>query len=334
MHGVLSCPGGRRDGCAARGWSIALALAVACATAGPAEATFPGRNGKIVYNWIDAQKDMGSYTSIRTVDPRSARMRSVRDCADLGTYTECQILAPRISPDGTRIAFASVQYTFSSPGQGGLRHPGVATMAADGSQHQVLVGAYDYWWVAWSPAGDRLLLERTVGPPGGSAPSALFLASADGTELGQAVPEPSRRPDWSSRGQIAFERADESCPFHCPNIFLMRLGGVPRQLTYRGGSSPSWSPNGRKVAFVRRNDIYLVRRSGRGLRRLTHRGGYAPAWSPDGRWIAFIRGGDLYIVRTDGRRLRRLVDEVGPDETYGLGPQVESLDWQALPRRR
>jgi TolB protein len=115
---------------------------------------------------------------------------------------------------------------------------------------------------------------------------------------------------------------------------LMRLGGVPRQLTYRGGSSPSWSPNGRKVAFVRRNDIYLVRRSGRGLRRLTHRGGYAPAWSPDGRWIAFIRGGDLYIVRTDGRRLRRLVDEVGPDETYGLGPQVESLDWQALPRRR
>jgi TolB protein len=333
MEAVLSCLGGRR-GRRVAGWSIALALAVACATADPAEATFPGRNGKIVYGWIDAQKDLGSRTSIRTVDPRSSEVRSLRDCADLGTHADCQMLAPHTSPDGTRIAFVSVHYTFLPPGQGVQRHPGVATMAADGSQHEVHVGAYDYWWVAWSPAGDRLLLERTVGSPGGSAPSAVFLASPDGTELGQAAPESSRRPDWSSRGQIAFERADQNCPLQCNNIFLMRLGGAPRQLTYRGGTSPSWSPSGRKLAFVRRNEIYVIGRSGRGLRRLTHRGGYAPAWSPDGGWIAFIRDGDVYIVRTNGRRLRRLVDEVGPDETYGLGRQVESLDWQALPRRR
>jgi hypothetical protein len=30
---------------------------------------------------------------------------------------------------------------------------------------------------------------------------------------------------------------------------------------------------------------------------------------------------------------RRLVDEIGPDEVYGLGPQANSVDWQALPRR-
>jgi hypothetical protein len=38
------------------------------------------------------------------------------------------------------------------------------------------------------------------------------------------------------------------------------------------------------------------------------------------------------VVRTNGRGLRRLVDELGPDEAYGLGPQVESLDWQPRPR--
>jgi len=95
------------------------------------------------------------------------------------------------------------------------------------------------------------------------------------------------------------------------------------------------------LAFVRlgrsrrdddRGDVYLVRRDGSGLRRLTRRGGYSPAWSPDGRWIAFIRAGDLYVVRTTGGHLRRLVDELGPDETYGLGPQVLSVDWQARPR--
>ena len=122
---------------------------------------------------------------------------------------------------------------------------------------------------------------------------------------------------------------------------MTRLGGTPRRLTHRGGLSPSWSPHGTKLAFVRlsrseprgddRGDVYLVRRDGSGLRRLTRRGGYSPAWSPDGRWIAFIRDGDLYLVRTTGRRPRRLVDELGPDG-YGLGPQVTSVDWQALPR--
>jgi WD40-like Beta Propeller Repeat len=76
---------------------------------------------------------------------------------------------------------------------------------------------------------------------------------------------------------------------------VTRLGGKPRRLTYRGGSSPSWSPHGTKLAFVRarsrrgvvRRDIYVVRRDGRGLGRLTRRGGDSPSWSPDGRWIAF-----------------------------------------------
>jgi hypothetical protein len=336
-----SCPGGRRvDSRVARGWLLAMAFAALCAAAGPAWATFPGRNGEIVYGWIDAQKDMGSSSSIRTVDPRSGRMSVLRTCHDLGTQADCAIGGPRYSPDGMRIAFTSVQYTFLPPGQGVQRHPGVGTMASDGSQHEAHVGPYDYYWLAWSPAGDRFLLERRAGPPGGSGESSIFLASPDGTELGQATPEPARRPDWSSRGQIAFERADPNCqPFRCPNIFVTRLGGAPRRVTYRGGFAPSWSPDGRKLAFVRQNsrngqpDIYLVRRNGRGLRRLTYRGGYRPAWSPDGKRIAFIRDGDIYVVRTDGRRLRRLVDEVGPDETYGLGRQVDSLDWQALPRR-
>lgn len=132
-------------------------------------------------------------------------------------------------------------------------------------------------------------------------------------------------------------RRDLNCLSQCPNVFVTRLGGTPRQLTYRGGQSPSWSPHGTKLAFVRQSrnglDVYLVGRDGRGLRRLTLRGGYSPAWSPDGKWIAFIRDNDLYVVRTNGRGLQRLVNAPYVDEVYGLGPQVTSIDWQALPRR-
>lgn len=52
------------------------------------------------------------------------------------------------------------------------------------------------------------------------------------------------------------------------------------------GGEPVWAPNGRKVAFRKGIDIYVVKVDGTGLRRLTHGAclGYAyPSWSPDGK---------------------------------------------------
>ena len=117
----------------------------------------------------------------------------------------------------------------------------------------------------------------------------------------------------------------------CEDIFITRLGGTPRRLTHRGGSSPSWSPHGYNLAFVRRDNVYIVRRNGRGLHRVTRRGASNPAWSPDGRWIAFIRNGDLYVIRPNGEDRRRVVH--GAVTALGEGPQVQSVDWQALPSR-
>jgi Tol biopolymer transport system component len=108
---------------------------------------------------------------------------------------------------------------------------------------------------------------------------------------------------------------------------------MPRRLTYRGGSSPSWSPHGTQLAFVRANrtgraGIYLVRRDGSDLRRLTTGGD--PAWSPDGKWIAFVRYRDLHVIRNNGQRLRRIVDS----PYNGLDcPCVGTIDWQPVRRR-
>jgi TolB protein len=327
----------------ARGWISVAVLVILSAAAGPAWASFPGRNGEIVYGWTSANKYVGSPTSIRTVDPRSGQMRVLRDCPlrtdrHPANYPDCQVSAPRYSPDGLRIAFTSMQFIYPPPSEAWQQRPAVGTMASDGSGLEEHAASSTYYRLAWSPASDRLLLQRELAVPDYSKPSAIFVASLDGSEMSQATPEWTQAPDWSSTGRIAFVRTDPDCSFGCPDIFITRLGGTPRRLTYRGGLSPSWSPHGTKLAFVRQlrsgqADVYLVGREGRGLRRLTYRGGYSPAWSPDGKRIAFIRDGDIYIVRTNGRGLRRLVDEIGPDETYGLGPQVESLDWQPVARR-
>lgn len=319
----------------ARGW-ISIAGALVLGTfAATAEASFPGENGAIGYAWSGPHLYRGSpprSSSIRAVDPRSGHIRILRDCPPgIDTpsgFPNCFVGTPRYSPDGLRIAFSIVQVAYP-PGEPWEYRPGLAVMAADGTPLADQATANSYARIAWSPAGDQFLLQRWLAPSG--SPNAIFLASPDGTELSQVTPAWTQGQDWSSTGEIAFGRyLDPGCVPVCEDIFVTRLGGTSRRLTYRGGSSPSWSPHGRKLAFVRygryHRDVYLVGRDGQGLRRLTRRGGYGPSWSPDGKWIAFLRRGDLYVVRSSGRGLRRLVDGSGDE----YGPAVGSLDWQAL----
>jgi Tol biopolymer transport system component len=300
-----------------------------CAAAGSASASFPGRNGAIAYLWLgeSAYRAGPTATSIRTVDPRTGRVRVLQDCplrsGALGTYTDCLVRAPSYAPHGSRLAFP---ITRNTPTPQGLRsEPALATMAPDGTSFEEHGTQHDYLGVSWSPAGDRLLLEPF--PEGSPAGNAILLASLDGTELRQVTR--GQGADWSSRGQIAFDRYQApGCVAVCVDVFITRLDGTPRRLTRRRGSSPSWSPHGTKLAFVRRGNIYIVRRNGGPLRRVTRRGGSNPAWSPDGGWIAFIRNGDLHVIRPNGEDRRRLVDGMVEPE-FGEGPQVISADWQA-----
>ena len=334
---------------------LVVVLAVLATTGGSAWAAFSGRNGKIVYGWNagSAYRAGPVATSIRTVDPRTGRVRVLRDCAFLpGGITDCTVWGPRYSPDGLRIAFPTIRIQLPIPDwiRPWQYWPGFGTMASDGAGFQEPAAGNTYSSLAWSPAGNQLLLQRVLTapdsfrPPDFSKPSAIFLAALDGTELSQVTAGGTSTPDWSMAGEIAFTRSRNNppCPV-CSDIYVVRLGGTPRRLTYRAASSPSWSPHGTKLAFVRedhsransvRKDIYIVGRDGHGLRRLTRRSGYAPAWSPNGKWIAFIRANDLYVVRAAGGGLRRLVNAPTRDPLDPRGGFVTSVDWQPLPRPR
>jgi hypothetical protein len=325
-----------------RGWTFAVVSVAFWAGAGPAWASFPGRNGKIAYAWIgeSAFRAGPTNTSIRSVDPRTRLVRVLRDCPlrrdAAPVYTDCTVTSPTYAPDGSSLTYPITRITPDFTGQPWRFEPGLGTMAPDGTSVEEHATEHGYFSVTWSPAGDQLLLEREHPEPGYPDGHAIFLASADRTESTQVTSAWTQAPDWSSRGEIAFGRYGKAaCLPMCEDIFITRLGGTPRRLTYRGGYGPSWSPHGTKLAFARRRhgqvNIYVIRRTGRGLRQITRRGGYAPAWSPDGRWIAFIRNGDVHVIRTSGRDRRRLV-KTGVTE-LGEGPQAASLDWQALTPR-
>ena len=103
-------------------------------------------------------------------------------------------------------------------------------------------------------------------------------------------------------------------------------GSVTRQLTISGGmdAKPAWSPDGRRIAFVRRNqnsigDVYLMDADGSNVVRRAPGfkspyegdsfGFRSPAWSPDGRMLAVDHGDciyncDIYLLRADDDGMR------------------------------
>lgn len=79
--------------------------------------------------------------------------------------------------------------------------------------------------------------------------------------------------------------------------------------------SPTWSPDGRALAFysnrvsIQRSDIYTLAIDGGSPVRLTFNGqnNWLPSWSPDGEHIAFvINYGGINLMNADGSGLRAL----------------------------
>lgn len=102
----------------------------------------------------------------------------------------------------------------------------------------------------------------------------------------------------NSGGVIAFERV--GCRYDDPGetcfsgIWSVNVdGGAARLLSRKPageGASPSWSPNGRRIAFEDVCDIWSMRADGSDQRLLAPAGGRCygePAWSPRGTKIAY-----------------------------------------------
>ena len=98
-------------------------------------------------------------------------------------------------------------------------------------------------------------------------------------------------------------------------IYTMNADGSGRALIRRGlVSQPSWSADGRRIAFKDRAGIAVMNAAGGQAQTITRPPGTmfdeAPAWSPDGTRLAFTRHlgrlSDLYVVDVRTRAVRQL----------------------------
>jgi TolB protein len=155
----------------------------------------------------------------------------------------------------------------------------------------------------------------------------LYVANADGSGLRQLTNDPPvihSSARWNPRTgrDIAFISNRSGSP----QIYAVDVDGSNlRRLLDKGGfaDSPSWSPDGRYIAFTwrppsaSRFDIYVMDAATQQIIQLTDGPGdnESPSWSPDGRHIAFqsSRSGrfEVYLMHIDGTGVKQVTTAGG-----------------------
>lgn len=161
----------------------------------------------------------------------------------------------------------------------------------------------------------------------------LDVIDGDGSGLRRLAHISGRAPVWSPDGRkLVFgkqpRRRGEACrpAGLCKDeIYVINADGTGLQRLTRNASvdgHPTWSPDGRRIAFTRDRDeftanIYVMNADGSGQRRLTQELTRRPwvevAWSPDWKEIAFVDSGalgalDIFVINADGSGLRNVTN--------------------------
>jgi TolB protein len=219
-------------------------------------------------------------------------------------------LSPRISPDGSRLAFSS------------LTKSGWDILIYSMDLNRLLsfprFGGTNLS-PAWSADGTKLAFSSSR-----SGDPEIYVVDQSGANLKRltSFKMPDVSPVWNPKtgAQIAWV----SGRTELPQIYTMESDGTNVQrMTDQGYAvSPAWSPNGQFLTFswIRHygpgapgsEDLYIMDIASKQWVQLTHDGGRNdfPSWSPDGRHIVFqsTRSGSLQIwsMLADGTNPKQL----------------------------
>ena len=111
-------------------------------------------------------------------------------------------------------------------------------------------------------------------------------------------------------------------------MLMPLLGGAVRPFLGEGDVTPSWSPDGSRLAYFNNKEhggdpVFVAERMGADARLLLppEKGvlhNHNPVWSPDGKWIYFVRGVeptshmDVWRIRTTGGKPERMTSQPSP----------------------
>jgi len=286
----------------------------------PSQATFRGKNGRIVY-----AARAGKFEQLFTVRSDGSGRRQVTRFSDSAGGS-----LSHWSPDGSRIVFTR-RWDPDGPNE----REKIYVANADGSNLQPIdLPGVEPIQPTWFPDGRRILFLDLASTP------TFKIVNADGTGLTNAGMPPfgDSACVFGDGKRVAVLRPRTPGDDEVLAIFVIRLDTrSARRITPWGSYTETidCSPDGTVVVFAkpafgppRSANVFTIRTDGTGLRQLTHSSGGSVnnnpnSWSPDGKKIVFTRnpgGGNdrvLFVMNADGSRVRQLTRGVAHFANWG-----------------
>ncbi|MBE0680257.1 MAG: PD40 domain-containing protein [Bacteroidales bacterium] len=209
--------------------------------------------------------------------------------------------AVRLSPDGKTLAHVADKKLWITPltGNVGPDFPGKPVQLNTGDVEVEWTGlawSGDGKWIAFNdmgskdkPEAEKLNQGIFVIPSGGGKPKKVIENYRDTRVVNYRI---SLSPDGKTLAHTSVENNEQ-------HIYLTQVdGGLPKRLVEMQARGPSFSPDGKMIAFVQDKDLgrgegelglWIVAANGGTPLFLADAGKAAsPVWSPDGSMIAFI----------------------------------------------
>jgi Tol biopolymer transport system component len=231
------------------------------------------------------RQDFGG-SDLYLMDPAGTRPRLLRSHPESGASFE----TPSWTADGQAV-LATLRQPIGPVTQPTGESVAIVRCALDGSPPSVLVK--DALEPATSPDGKYLVYTAV---DANSQPAGLRIADAPGDDP---------RPLLAGQG-FAYIRSPNFSPDGARIVFSAVGGpGASSTPSLTGWTPPGF---GIAEAHGIPWDIWSVRPDGTDLRRLTHEGEDTPipTWSPDGKWVAFAGEIGLYLVDAAGQQTVRV----------------------------
>jgi Tol biopolymer transport system component len=296
--------------------TLAAAVLVACAVAllavsGEAEATFPGKNGKIAYN---------SGGVIYTINPDGSAKTKVTN-ARVSDYPI------DYSPDGKKITYMSYEGFNDGKDTGPQKDAEIYTVkVGGGGRTNVTNNDRGDEASSYSPDGKRIAYTHWDGHD-----LEIYTTNTDGTGVLRVTDNRTNEftPSYSPDGKKILFSGEERKVLRNDAVEIYTIGvhGKNRvQLTENATNDyfPDYSPDGSRIAYSgsgeKGTNIYTISARGGDKTKLTE--GTDPDYSSDGKKIVYYTGngldGQIYTINVGGGGKSRVTE--GSDPSWGSRP--------------
>ena len=208
------------------------------------------------------------------------------------------VYAPRISPDGTRVAFE----TRDLKGPDGFRLWTAYLADPAGRRPFPLTGVAN-WAPMWSPDGQRLVFIIS-----GDRPDSLYWQRADGTGSAEHLIDTRAAEGWVAGGlQMRFLTLTGNGDYGISLLDMASRMVTPFvDLPGSAQHSSSMSPDGKWMAYASnetgRYEVWIEPFPRTGSRyQLTRDGGSHPLWAPDGQSLYFDRDHQMFQLSVNAK---------------------------------